>query len=48
MQTFNYIWGLWLPSHGAKVSGVDFERYPPAYQPHDNSGYIDIFIPLSN
>lgn len=48
MQTFNYIWGLWLPSHGAKVSGVDFERYPPGYQPHDNSGYIDIFIPLAN
>ncbi len=47
MQTFNYIWGLWLPTQGTKVCGIDFERYPPGFDPNDDNAHVDIFIPLS-
>lgn len=47
MHTFNYIWGTWLPENNLSVSGIDFEHYPPGYDPDDAAGHIDIYIPVT-
>lgn len=46
MQTFNYIWGVWLPDHQCRVEGIDFERYPAGFDPNDPDGMIEIYIPI--
>ncbi|TNC80505.1 MAG: hypothetical protein C9356_13940 [Oleiphilus sp.] len=47
MQTFNYIWGIWVPENDYVVTGIDFERYPAGFDPMDNNGEIEIYIPIS-
>jgi len=47
LQAFNYIWGVWLPKHPAfRAQGIDFEYYPPAYDPLNTNSWVDIFVPV--
>lgn len=47
LQAFNYIWGVWLPDQADwQVSGIDFEYYPPEYDPESESSWVDIYIPI--
>ncbi len=45
-QTLNYIWGIWLPEHRCTVSGIDFERYPPGYDPNDPNAVVELHLPV--
>ncbi len=47
MAAFNYIWGVWLSEQRKiKVSGIDFEYYPPGYDPLSGESWLDIYIPV--
>lgn len=49
LSAFNYIWGVWLPEqHQLTVSGIDFEYYPPGYDPDCDQSWVDIHIPVSS
>lgn len=45
LRAFNYIWGVWLPEQGQEVAGIDFEYYPPGYNPTSATSWMDIYIP---
>lgn len=47
LTAFNYIWGIWLPEQkDIIIKGVDFEYYPPEYDPLSEQSWVDIYIPI--
>jgi AraC family transcriptional regulator len=49
LRALNYIWGVWLPeqtSVDVDLQGIDFEYYPPGYDPHSDSSWVDIYVPI--
>ena len=46
-QTFEAIWGKWLPESGRRFAGTPvFERYGEDFDPESASGGIEIWCPL--
>jgi len=46
-RVFNYIYGTWLPDSGYLVAeGPEIEYYDSRFDPNNNSGEIDLYIPV--
>jgi AraC family transcriptional regulator len=47
--TLKYIWQEWLPDSGhAHAPGPDFELYDERFNPAENAGAFDIYIPIKS
>ncbi len=46
--TLQYIWGNWLPNSSySHVPAPDFELYDARFDPINNTGQIDIYVPIT-
>jgi AraC family transcriptional regulator len=46
-QTWNTIWGQWLPDSGLEAADApDFERYGPSFDPQSGAGGFEIWLPV--
>lgn len=45
-QTYDYLYGQWIPKHGYQPIGYDFEYWGERYAPEQSDNEIDIYIAI--